>query len=69
VSEGCPKIKNHTSVAVRSGGIVLKNSFDKSRAATFQRPSTSAGILLAFRTGEANQSVAKMLVPEFFNIG
>jgi hypothetical protein len=51
----------------RVGWILLKNSLDWSRAATFECPSTSGGIILAFRTGEANQSIAIMLVPEFFN--
>jgi hypothetical protein len=46
----------------------LRNSLDWSQGATFQRPSTSAGIILAFRTGEADQSVAEVLIPEFFSI-
>jgi hypothetical protein len=45
----------------------LKDSLDWSRAATFQRSSPSAEIILALRTRVANQSVAKMLVPKFFN--
>jgi hypothetical protein len=45
----------------------LKNSLGWPRSATFQPMSTSAGIILAFRTDGANRSVAKILAPGFFN--
>jgi hypothetical protein len=74
VVTGLPYVRSRRDFAVRHfagerlGWVdSVEKLYDQSQAATFQRPSAAAGIILAFWRGGANQSVAKILVPEFLN--